>query len=153
MLTLQNTTLLELKPVILSADKYFLRSKSSADKNIYKVSEEFSIKPKFASYKAINEAKKFIGFILVYPSDKYDVAIGAMFILPEFRGRGYAKQMIQLLIDHYKQQSAKTFYTRTWLKNNASLKTFISLNFQIIETIPNERIDNDTTVKLLLTLR
>jgi RimJ/RimL family protein N-acetyltransferase len=152
MLTLQETSLKELEPEILSADKYFLRSKASADKSIYTVSEEFSTKPKFASYKAINESNEFVGFILVYPSDKYDVAIGAMFVFPKFQGRKYAQQMVSVLIDTYAKRGAKTFYTRTWSENTASLKTFLNLGFNIVETIPKERVNDDDTVKLLLTL-
>lgn len=151
MLTLRETSLKELEPAILSADKYFLRSKSSADKTIYTISEEFSSDQSFKSYEAINELGKLVGFILVYPSNKYDVAIGAMFVFPPFQGRGYAKQMVENLIIRYKKLGAKTFYTRTWSENIASLKTFTNLDFKIIETIPNDRINSDSTIKLLLT--
>ena len=70
-----------------------------------------------------------IGFVAIMDMS-YDPTIFYA-VHPEYRNKGYAKEVVAEVVAHYRTTSKKTLHTEVYLFNRASLAVLTSCGFQV----------------------
>ncbi len=93
---------------------------------------------------------KIAGYISAWPL-KNTLAIGPLYVSPEFRGQGIADIMVKYVIEQavISPQKYEAVRTQTWSGNPVMLKIFYRLGFIDRKIIPADRIDGSDTVQLI----
>jgi RimJ/RimL family protein N-acetyltransferase len=155
MITLKETNLKKAKEILDFAvkEKAFLSSIEEGEKTIYEVVEYFQNGKNFQLFEILNKNQT-IGLISSFPNPKrFDetvLSIGAMYILPENRGKGIGKKALKLFLENAKKRGFKKAFTKTWSSNKASNKIFQEVGFKEESRIKNDRINGDDTIEYLL---
>lgn len=98
----------------------------------------------------VKDEGKIAGYISAWPL-KNTLAIGPLYVSPDFRGQGIADIMVKYIIDQAikSPQNYEAVRTQTWSGNPAMLKIFYRLGFVDRKIIPGDRIDGSDTVQLI----
>ncbi|GEM_PF-1820319 len=155
--TLKKTNLKKAKEILDFAEKEnaFVNSIGEDVQTIYEVVENFKDKKNFELYEIISENKT-VGIISSFPNPKrFDddvISIGAMYVLPGQKGKGFGKNALKLFLQKAKEKGFKKAFTKTWSTNKASNKILKFLGFQKIGRKEKDRVNGDDTIEYLLEL-
>ena len=73
---------------------------------------------------------QFVGFITYYMKNKEDGFLNFVDVKPEFRGKGYAQQLVQFALKDFKKMGAKRVSLITRPSNENARKLYTRLGFQ-----------------------
>ncbi len=141
-----------IKDLIVASSSFFLPTRKDGFFDAYKFCQKFEAKKilKLFSTQINNQIIGYISLILDPENNFLD--IGPMFILKNYRGKGYGQKQVEFVITWAKLNNYKTIETRTWGNNLGSRKIFNSLNFIQTKEIKNDRIDGDSSIFFELSL-
>lgn len=152
MITLEEISINESKPILTTAEKENCFVKSISDKNstVFDIVKGFKEDRNLHLFN-VNDENTTIGFISSFPytESKDTISLGVMYILPEYRNHGYGKTMVELFLDYAKAQGFKKVFTKTWSSNISPLKIFKSLGFMKVDTKEKDRVNGDDTIEYL----
>lgn len=78
----------------------------------------------------LRENDQFVGFVAYYMKGKEDGFLNFVDVKPEFRGKGYAQQLVQFALKDLKSMGAKRVSLITRPSNENARKLYKRLNFQ-----------------------
>lgn len=143
----------ELENLILEAEKgkAFLPSKEKPEETILPLMNKFGKKGYFKIYGFANKQGEVMSFISIFEGDN-SIDIGPMYVGKDFRGMGFGIKQVENIIQMYSEKGVKEMQTQTWGENQASQSIMLKQKFELIETIPDSRVNGDSTVKFKLEL-
>jgi ribosomal protein S18 acetylase RimI-like enzyme len=81
------------------------------------------------SIKVLHEADKFVGFVTYYMKNFFIGTVLFLDVKPEFRGKGYAQQLMRYAIDGLKKQGASIVTLVTRSENYAAQAVYKKMGF------------------------
>ncbi len=81
------------------------------------------------SIKVLREADKFVGFVAYYMKNFFIGTVLFLDVKPEFRGKGYAQQLMRYAIDALKKQGASIITLVTRSENHAAQAVYKKMGF------------------------
>jgi ribosomal protein S18 acetylase RimI-like enzyme len=118
---------------IFKTDKYWLLS--SPDYSVEHMLSSRSPNKDDARYfgklavKVLHEADKFVGFVAYYMKNFFIGTVLFLDVKPEFRGKGYAQQLMRYAIDGLKKQGASIITLVTRSENYSAQAVYKKMGF------------------------
>ncbi len=76
-------------------------------------------------------------------------ALGPIMVSPLYIGRGYQKDMMNILGDYVKTLNKKYIFTKVCTENIYSLNNMLANNYKVVDEYINERGSNTVLIKEL----
>lgn len=151
MITLKETNLENTKEIlnIAESENIFVKCINDSNKTLFDIVKDFEGNKNLHLF-LVYDDNNIVGIITSFPYREADtLSLGVMYILKEYRGKGYGNEMVKLFLTNAKSLGFKKVFTKTWSSNESSKKIFKNLGFCIIERKLRDRINGDDTIKYI----
>jgi RimJ/RimL family protein N-acetyltransferase len=124
----------------------FLPTKNNPGETATSLNETFKNNKKYSVLGYIIDNKAVSYVIALSGRTDNEIAIGPMYVTESLRGKGLGKRQIMEFIQLYTQEGYESIYTKTWLGNAASRRSFESVGFIETGREDSDRVDGDSTI-------
>ena len=152
---LKEASIEEIEDILVEAyeSKAFLPRRQEPDFNVCSFIKDFRGKKGFYAFGLREDNSCPVGFITVLPvKDPEVLYIGPMYIKGGQRGKGFGRLQVLRLIEWARPIGYKRVKVMTWGENKQSRRIFENMSFTVLEELPDQRINGDSSVKYLLEL-
>jgi RimJ/RimL family protein N-acetyltransferase len=144
----------ELKPAAVErieemmrrSDAEFVKRVDEADMTIPGLVREWDVAGLAEAFALVADGDEAGYIVAKRTDDPRTVAIGPMWIRPEFRGGGAGSAQVELFTEWAREQGYQRIWSRTWGANARARRIFEGLGFRRIEEIPAHRVNGDPTL-------
>lgn len=148
------TNLEDVRSIIEEAESedVFIRGRDS-DATLLEAVISFSKDSQFKVFKLEDDLNEIVGITSFFPN-KHDgqISLGITYIREPYRSKGYGRMIREMIINEARNSGYKKVFTKTWGSNTAMIKMNDKLGFRLIEEVPDDRENGDSTVKFILDL-
>ncbi|MFZ2836354.1 MAG: GNAT family N-acetyltransferase [Candidatus Saccharimonadales bacterium] len=147
---LQRLTNEQLLPLLVESEYAFLPTKTHPDETAISLQEKFRNDTRYDTlgYVLGNKALSYITALSGRTAD--EIAIGPMYVAESSRGNGLGKLQVVEFVELFAEHGYASIYTKTWLGNIASRRSFESLGFIEMDRKDDDRADGDSTISYTL---
>jgi ribosomal protein S18 acetylase RimI-like enzyme len=132
----------------------FIERRDDADEPFLRaIPEIFGDEPDFRCFATFDNGDQPVGYVTIFPNAESDALdIGPLYVRKQCRGRGLGRRLMESALEYAREKGVQKVYTATWGENLRVRRLFESLGFEYIRTIPDARINGDSTVEYVLLL-